>query len=170
MDAGTVKRIEGGVCAGAAAAFAAAVGFALYRWQVPMMVEPQLGAFAGVGTLVAFLPSWQVLRLVDRRAPDFRVPMIDLGAVARSRPAELVLTDADRLDEVLVLDHVFDSVTPDSRIVRLFDPAAMPTPGQLKARIDRHLDRGTLNSPDPDASQALYDALAELRIELPSRR
>jgi hypothetical protein len=164
MDAGTVKRVEAGVCAGAAALFAAAVGFALYRWLEPDMVQPQLGTCAGVGVVVAFAACWQALARVDRREPDFRMPLIDLGAA--SRPAELVLTDADRLDDELLLDDVLADIAPDSRVVRLFDPATMPTAGQLKARIDRHLNRGTSNPPAPDASQALYDALAELRIEL----
>ena len=39
---------------------------------------------------------------------------------------------------------------------------AMPTPAQLKVRIDRHRDGGTSASPSPDASQALFEALAEL--------
>jgi hypothetical protein len=42
----------------------------------------------------------------------------------------------------------------------------MPTPGQLKARIDRHLEGGGPAEASPDASQALYDALAELRRSL----
>jgi hypothetical protein len=70
-------------------------------------------------------------------------------------------------DDLLVLDDVLSEIGPDSRVVRLFDPAAMPTPGQLKARIDRHLIEGALpRATSHDASQALYDALAELRLEL----
>jgi len=61
---------------------------------------------------------------------------------------------------------VLADVSSDSRVVRLFDPAAMPTPGQLQARIDRHLDGGTSQSPSPDASEALLEALADLRRSL----
>jgi hypothetical protein len=39
----------------------------------------------------------------------------------------------------------------------------MPTPAQLKDRIDRHLDE---TDEPPDASQALFEALAELRRSL----
>ena len=170
MDAGTIKRIESGVCAGAAAVFAAAVAFAIYRWLEPTMVQPQLGAFAGVGAAIAFLPCWQILGLVDRREADFQVPMIDLGVAMPSRLDELVLTDADRFEEALLLDDELTAIAPDSRVVRLFDPKAMPTPGELKDRIDAHLDRSASDCAATDASQALYDALAELRIELPSRR
>jgi hypothetical protein len=166
MDAGTVKRIESGVCASAAALFAAAAGFALYRWLAPSMVQPQLGILAGVGMVAAFLPCWKLLRLVDRRESGFHIPHIDLSGALTSSPAELVLTDADRLDDVLLLDDVVASIGPDSRVVRLFDPTAMPTPGQLKARIDRHLDRAPLDSATPDDSQALFDALSELRLGL----
>lgn len=165
MEAGTVKRIESGVCAAAAAIFAAAAGFALYRWLEPGVAQPQLGTFVGMGVVAAFLPCWHVLELVDRRESDFRLPLIDLGAVAPSRPAELVLTDADRVEDILLLDDVL-VVAPDSRVVRMFDPAAIPTAGELKARIDRHLDRGIHRRPASDASQALYDALADLKSEL----
>jgi hypothetical protein len=103
-------------------------------------------------------------------------------------PVELILTDADRVPtapthapEELMLDDILAELGPDSRVVRLFDPAAMPTPGQLNARIERHLGEGTspIAPPDAspadaspadaspaDASQALYDALAELRRSL----
>jgi hypothetical protein len=160
MDAGMVRRIEDGACAGAAAIFAAAVGFALYRWLEPSMVQLQLSTVVVVAGIVAFLPCWQALRLVGRREPDFPMPQIDLGV------AELVLTDANPHHDELLLDDVLAQVAPDSRVVQLFDPAAMPTPGQLKARIDRHLDRGAPDAATPDASQALYDALADLKTEL----
>ena len=65
-----------------------------------------------------------------------------------------------------MLDDILAELGPNSRVVRLFDPAAMPTPGQLNARIERHLGEGTSPTASPDASQALYDALAELRRSL----
>ena len=63
---------------------------------------------------------------------------------------------------------------PDSRVVRLFDPRAMPTPptpGQIQSRIADHLGDGAPRSapsktPPSDASQALSAALAELRRSL----
>jgi hypothetical protein len=86
---------------------------------------------------------------------------------------ELVLTDADRFAPPefegageLVLQDILAELGPDSRVVRLFDPAAMPTPGQLNARIERHLGEGSSTATAPDASQALYDALTELRRSL----
>jgi hypothetical protein len=86
---------------------------------------------------------------------------------------ELVLTDADRLHPVgghaagepLVLDDILTEIGPDARVVRLFDRRAMPTPGQLKSRIDSHLDQSP-PAPASDAAQALSAALAELRRSL----
>lgn len=86
---------------------------------------------------------------------------------------ELLLTASDRLHPVenaeadeLVLEDILAELGPESRVVRLFDPSAMSTPGQLNARIERHRgEKGAPGAP-PDASQALYDALAELRRSL----
>ncbi len=61
-------------------------------------------------------------------------------------------------DDELLLDDVLVQPEPDSRVVQLFDP--MPTARDLHTRIDRHPRSG------PDASQALSDALRELRRSL----
>jgi len=95
---------------------------------------------------------------------------------------ELVLTEADQLrdelaltsdgiestvsNEPLVLDDILAELGPDARVVRLFDRKTMPTPGQLKSRIDSHLDQVPPSAGVSDASQALSDALAELRRSL----
>ena len=61
---------------------------------------------------------------------------------------ELLLTDADRLDaatatrEPLVLDDILAELGPDSRVVRLFDRQRHADPGQLRSRIDGHLEAG----------------------------
>jgi hypothetical protein len=69
-------------------------------------------------------------------------------------------------EEELVLNDILAKLGPDSRVVRLFDPASVPTPGQLRTRIDDYLHGEAPSSPAPDASKALYDALAELRRSL----
>jgi hypothetical protein len=99
-------------------------------------------------------------------------------------PGELLLSDSDRFDPVeaqeglapLVLDDILAEIGSDARVVRLFDPKAMPartlTPGQLQSRIADHMADGApltaLSNPPPtnDASQALSAALAELRRSL----
>jgi hypothetical protein len=132
------------------------------------------------GAALGFLASFAVLRRVTALDPDFALPEFAIASIEPFGDDELLLTDADRLapsDELLltdadrltleselVLDDVLVELETDSRVVRLFDPAAMPTPGQLQQRIDRHL--GQRDSAPPDASQALHEALAELRRSL----
>jgi hypothetical protein len=81
---------------------------------------------------------------------------------------ELVLTDADRFDpgEPLLLDDILAEIGTESRVVRLFDRKAMPTPGQLRSRIANHLGQTSPVEAPADAAQALSDALAELRRSL----
>ena len=117
------------------------------------------------------------LLLTERYAPE------ELLLTERYEPGELLLTEryeapsdtgelllteryeapAESAEDALVLDDILDQLSPDSRVVQLFDPAAMPTPAQLKSRIDRHLDGAEPEWQAPDASQALHEALAELR-------
>jgi len=170
MNAAWVRRLEIAFDGVASAALAAAVGFAAYRWLGLWTPNPQLGTFTALAAIVTCGLCWIGLSWVDVRPQPFPVAIFDLGAVAPPRPAELVLTEEDRLDDALLLDDVLTAPSPDSRVVRLFGPAAMPTPGQLKTRIDRHLDRETLDPPAPDDSQALYDALAEVRLGLANPR
>ena len=113
------------------------------------------------------------LLLTERYAPDElllteRYETEELLLTERCAPDELLLTEryeapAESAEDALVLDDILDQLSPDSRVVRLFDPAAMPTPAQLKSRIDRHLDGAEPEWQAPDASQALHEALAELR-------
>ena len=77
--------------------------------------------------------------------------------VRQIEPAE----ENEPAEEPLSLDDILAQLGPDSRVVRLFDPAAMPSPAALSARIDRHLEPSQV-----DASEALHEALAELRRSL----
>lgn len=73
--------------------------------------------------------------------------------------------------DVLILEDALTQPHPASRVVQLFASESLPTPGQIKERIDRHLAG---DSPRPadgrlsplDASEALYAALDELRRSL----
>lgn len=165
MRAGHVTRIERVLDAIAAAVLSASVGFGALR----LALSPALAAVAAVLSLcVAFV----VLRAVDP-VGRYRLADFELSDMP-PQPEELLLTDADRLplessepSAELLLDDVLAQLGPDSRVVRLFDPAAMPTPGELRARIDRHLNSSnTRPATHPDASQALHEALAELRRSL----
>ena len=83
----------------------------------------------------------------------------------------LLLTETVE-DDALLLDDPLIEADPASRVVRLFASQPMPTPGQLKERIDRHLayrarrSNEPMHLPRPDASGALYAALDDLRRTL----
>jgi hypothetical protein len=171
MNAGRIERIQNIVEHAASALLAGSLAFAAYE---------ELGGVVGQRALFAAVPClWGAAyfvsgRLLFRRRSDeprFEVPGFALAELHAFEPDELVLT-ADmvsagprhREQEPLVLDDILAELGPDSRVVRLFDPSAMPTPGHLKARIDDHLGQG--RKPAPDASEALSEALAELRRSL----
>jgi hypothetical protein len=164
MDAQQAQRIETIASVAAAAILAAAVAFAVSRFS--SMVAS--AAAAGGALFIAL----QVLRSLEPRTGDFSLAEFAPAELDFEELDELPLTEADLLDHAeqfgadeLVLDDILANLGEDSRVVRLFDASAMPTPGQLRARIDRHLGQ---TKPDglPDASAALHDALAELRLSL----
>ena len=160
----TIRRAEAIIDAAAAAALGAAAAWLCVR----LGLGPPATAAAGLFGLGA---AFAALRCVRPETASFRLAGF---APCDLEPAELLLTEADCPQPVasdgriesgeLILDDALAPADPDSRVVRLFDVSAMPTPGELKARIDRHLG-GPPSSP-PDASQALFDALAELRSSL----
>jgi hypothetical protein len=193
MDARLAARIETNVERGASALFAGAVGYAAYALLGDLVSLPELAACGAAAAIIANLLSARSLAAAARRTPKFKVPVFNVGEIGiddelilteadRLPPEELVLGEADRADsnelvlterdrlgtasEPLILDDILAELGPDSRVVRLFDRKAMPTAGQLKRRIDTHLEGGAAPVPAPDASQALSDALAELRRSL----
>lgn len=164
MDARLATWIEGIVDAGAAACLAGAAGYLAFRFG---------SSLATLCALVAavLLGGWLGLRTVGHGPATFVLgPFAVAPFLVGEECDELVLTESDRLrdsasseaPDELLLDDVLAKLEDFSRVVRLFDRSAMPTPGELKNRIDQHLDR----SPALDASQALHDALSELRRSL----
>ena len=75
---------------------------------------------------------------------------------------ELLLTE--RVAEELLLDDALAPAPGDSRVVQLFGTRPLPTAGELHRSIEQHLASRQASS--PDATQALSDALAELRRNL----
>lgn len=186
MNARMVGRIERGVELIASALFACAVGFAAFVLLQSIAGPLELRLLAGGAALAAFLLSG----IAIRAAPNFRasfaliafdLPQFEsfesnellLSAEDQIASGELLLTDEDRIEnrssrglgEPLLLDDVLAQMGPDSRVVRLFDRNSMPTPGQLQSKIDNHLGHRR-PAATPDASQALSEALAELRRSL----
>jgi hypothetical protein len=168
MDARHAESIERAMTVLAAAALASAVGFAAVSLGVSLIPA----AAAAAATLLA---AARLLRSVEGGTSCFALEPFDLEPIPPAVAIdELLLTDSDRLDRPeataceheLVLDDVLASLGEDSRVVRLFDPSAMASPGDLRVRIERHLDGFRDAAARPDASQALHDALSELRRSL----
>ncbi len=164
MDALRIVRVETAVDAVAAAIFAAATGYAA------ALLLPSAGA-AAVSAALAFAVALLALRAVPSVRPRFALASFELQPILLEGPEELILTDSDRIDparaasEELVLDDILGELAPDARVVRLFDPAGMPTPGQLQGSIERHLGGARRTAP-ADASHELLQALADLRRSL----
>ena len=188
MDARLIDRFETCCEHAASALFGAAVGYAVYT----SLLGSGFGnatIYAAAAGLGAALLSRAMLKRVARREAHFSVPVFDLREYDASgrdellltQPVheellltdklhdELLLTDADRfpgMHDPLVLDDVLAEIGPEARVVHLFDRKAMPSPGELKSRIDDHLGRGSAAAAQSDASQALSEALAELKRSL----
>jgi hypothetical protein len=193
MHARLADQIEKNVERGASAAFAGAVGFAVYGAFGDLPLQPELGVGIGVAGVIAYFLCMGALEALAQRERSFALRVFDVREIEtiddalvltaadriggselvltdqdRVQAGELLLTDADRVpapDQPLELDDILHELHSDSRVVRLFDRRAMPTPGQLKSRIDDHLGQAPAR-PLSDASQALSDALAELRRSL----
>jgi len=171
VSRGRTERIELIADASAAVVFSGAAAYAVLFALAPVP--------AGAAGALAFVAAFVGLRAVRPYDPgyalaDFAVIPVEVEVLneliltdADRLPDELILTDADRLPEPeLLLEDVLRELPDNSRVVRLFDPAAMPTPGQLHTRIDRHLAGSDSSTASPDASQALHQALADLRRSL----
>lgn len=149
---------------GGASAFASAFAFAALKLAPFYLLPAGVGAFA-----VAFL----VVRAVPAEPRRYSLPEFAIEAIepieAAERLDELLLDElyVEQADELLLEDRLVVP-DPDSRVVRLFSAEAMPTAGQLKERIDLHLavSPRPVSQPVPDASQALFAALADLRRSL----
>jgi len=185
MSERAVKRIESAVDGAAATLFAASVGFCVFNLLRPL-AQPQPEVAGAAAFAASFFLCVRILGSVAAVSRTLTLPRFE--AVARIEPmdlGELVLTEADRLhpkanelvltdadrrypqgQDPLVLDDILGDIGPDSRVVRLFDPSAVPTPGQLRTRIDRHLDEAASPAASADATQALFEALAQLRRSL----
>jgi hypothetical protein len=183
------ERIERNVDRAASALFAAACGYAAFAWFRFTTSQPLRAAEAAAAFVVAYLLSMRLLRAVKPPARKAPVPIFDVrevepiepaeireaepveAPVAGETPAEGTAADEPSAEDpsakpddlALVLDDIIAELEPDSRVVRLFDPKSMPTAGELKSRIDRHLDSDSAAAQSHDAAQALHEALAELR-------
>lgn len=178
MRGGREERIERLFDRTAAIVFGAAVAGAVVLVLIGKMAVPQLALYAAGAGLAALLASAKLLRSIAPEPQRFRVATFDWSELdfdqwdelLLTEQVELLLTDrfapAKSADDELVLDDILAKLGDNSRVVRLFDPAATPTPGELNARIEHHLRRDSAPAAPHDASQALFDALTQLRASL----
>jgi len=167
MDTRVAERIEGIASVGAAAMLAAAVAYAISHFTTSAVT-------VGAGATAALFVAFQFLRSIGQNEQDLSLAPFEPAELVIEELDELLLTEADRvdqaqscdLDDALLLEDVLTELGNESRVVRLFDASAMPTPGQLRARIDRHLTHAHAQGRTADASEALHDALADLRRSL----
>ena len=166
---------------GGATVFALATAFAAFK------AGPAFGFKPAPAMLSGGFSSLTLGLLAMRAAgPDPRTHPLPAFAV-EPIIVDDVLELTDVAEEPLLLDTVYDDpvedlallledalplANPDSRVVQLFAAQPIPTPGQLKDRIDRHLAIGSMHlvrdfeGPAPDASDALFAALNELKRSL----
>jgi hypothetical protein len=135
------NRAEWAVDVVAAAIFAGAVGFA--TWAVALDAG-QATAFIAA----AFLVSYVGLRRVSAGERDYALPAFPLETFEPRPEAQGEATGE------LILQDMLAKVTPQDRVVRLFGAS------------QSHLHSNHSKPAPPDASQALSDALSELRRSL----
>ena len=151
---------------GGASAFALGCAYAALKLAPSLSMAPRAAmslagpAFFALGMLVMRTAPG---RRSEHVLADFAIASIETDELLLDTPIEKpLLLDTPIEDDVLLLEDPLPKPDPASRVVQLFASLPMPTPGQLKERIDRHLAK-----PMPaDASKALYAALDELRRSL----
>lgn len=172
-----VVEVAGASAPALAAAFAAAKFAPVYGWAVPIAA-----LVAGGGALAV---AWVALRIVPpeprrHRLPAFGGVVLDDELLLDQPVADILLLDQPLVEREaqplveretravaeLLLDDPLATPAADSRVVQLFADGRMPNAGQLKTRIDQHLADSGKAVPAADASDALSDALAELRRSL----
>ena len=155
-----------------AAAFAAAKLAPANGWPMATAV-----LVAGGGVFLAAFTAMRIIPAEVRHLalPDFEPAIVLDDVLLLDEPyaaLDELLLDQPLVDAAteavaeLLLDDPLPATAPDSRVVQLFADGRMPTAGQLKHRIDRHLADGARPAAPSDASDALSEALAELRRSL----
>ena len=163
-------------------------GDELIGWSIDGLAAALLGMAGGACLLLLGLPregvvaaatlclgALGVLRQVRPEARRFRVRTFALTPVAFdvAAPDQEILELIDvAADEPLELVDALPQAPEDSRVVQLFAPRALPTPGELARRIEHHLEQGgeerggKVLELEVDAAAALRQALGELRRSL----
>lgn len=150
---------------------ALALGGAVSAWiATPMLVEARQPVAMGVAMVGGAL-GWLFVRGAGGGTARMALPEFMIVAVEPETVEPAVPKAID--DEVLILDQRVDVEAAPRRVVSLFGGNEVPTPGELQRRIAVHLSAhsappvpGTAPHAVPDASDALFEALADLRRSL----
>ena len=179
MDAAQARaRFDWLVELGGALAPGLSAAFAALKLAPSWGIAPPV-AMAATGS-AGFGIGWLGMRLVKPGPRQHMLAEFDLAPLGVAEEPVLLLEKrheeplllTEIADDALLLDDPLVETDPASRVVRLFAGQPMPTPGQLKERIDRHLAGELPTSSEPihlprhDASGALYAALDDLRRSL----
>ena len=129
-----------------------------------LLGKPMPAVAAGAGML---LLSFSALQCVRPEPARYRLPSFDIPDWS-----DVLAEDVLELTEPEPL--LLEDIAPmaDRGVIRMFPMAPIPTPGELKQRIDAHLGGAGPREDDnvvllsPDASAALRNALAELKRSL----
>jgi hypothetical protein len=146
------------------AAAAAVLGCAIALACAKLAMGPQ-PLVAGLGGFALALAALRCVPAGDRKlvVPDFdAIPLAFTDAAEQAPPVE----DALVVEDALLLEDVLAPPAADARVVQLFDTARMAAAGELVAGHDRQSGRAPAHPELHDASQALTDALRELRRAL----
>ena len=160
-------ELGGASALGLGCAYAALKLAPSFAWPAQTATVASGFAFFAIGMLVMRTAHGGS---ATHRLADFAVNPVESDELWLDTPVELdellleTPYDGPTEQDVLMLDNALTQPHPASRVVQLFAAQLMPTPGQLKERIDRHL-AGESTRP-ADASEALYAALDELRRSL----
>ena len=164
---------------GGAGALATAGAYAAFKIAPSLALPPASAMLAGgAGFLGAGL---LVMKAVGSGSRVHSLPALAIAPIEAALDDERIFDAPDEEplllediidDAALLLEDALPATNDDSRVVQLFAHPAMPTPGQLKDRIDRHLagtpmaDLQMSRAAAPDATEALYAALDELKRSL----
>jgi len=160
----------------AVGAAAAAIGGAGSAWLVAVETGASPLVWASLAGAVGGFVGMRIMRAVPGVAGS-KLTAFEPATIAFEDSADVLLLE----DEVLLLEEVLVDSEPVSRVVQLFAPDSVATPGQMQARIERHLARGEGGEWDSpyrsrgdaiqrdEASVALHAALSDIRRTLGQR-
>ena len=161
---------------GGASALGLAAGYAALK-AAPSLGLPGPAAMTA-GGFAFFSLGIALMRAVGPGSPELALEEFAVAPVAADdllldeHFEEPLLLDEIYADDALLLDDPLREAGPAARVVQLFAAQPLPTPGELKERIDRHLASAPrqpfaqMPPPPADASAALYAALNDLKRTL----